>query len=169
MKLIASVASFALVAGLVTQEAAPPTPEPGPVAALDWLEGAWQCEIWGGTFVSIYTPPDGDEIHSSSKLIVDGDVAMFEFERFWADGEGAVWMTPHPGGVPKLPFALTAFDRAARRAVFEHDDNDFPTRIVYRRVSEDRLEVVLDDPHGESDEVHTFDFRRPGAAPTERR
>ena len=68
--------------------------------------------------------------------------------------------TPFPGGKPATSLKLVDIDVAGHRFVFENPDKDYPTRIVYQRVSGDNLVITLSDPHGGSDKVEKFDLRR---------
>ena len=124
---------------------------------MDWLAGTWSGDMWGGQFVAHYTTPDGGMIISHSRLLINGQVNFYEFEVFEPEGDG-VHFQPFPGGEPADGLSLTSHDAAARRAVFENKDKDFPTQIVFERVADNHLVITLSDPHGESDQVETFNL-----------
>jgi hypothetical protein len=149
------------IAAAVPTAAEEPAKEPTAaekLASLTWLRGAWRGEAWGGVFLTQYTGPEGGMVLSTSKLIVDGRVRLFEFERFEVKGTAVVY-TPYPGGNPAATFKLTALDAAAKKATFENPDKDFPTRVVFHRVADDNLLIVLDDPHGKSGKSARFDLK----------
>lgn len=134
--------------------------EPAQVlAAMDWLAGDWNGSIWGGEYHAYYSTPEGGRILSHSRLLQDGKQAFYEFEVFEARDEG-VHLQPYPGGRPADGFTLASYDKGARRAVFENPKKDFPTRIVYERVSDSELVITLSDPHGGSDKVERFELSR---------
>lgn len=152
-------AAFPLArAPLADDPPAPPTPADR-LAGMTWLAGAWSGPMWGGTFRTYYSTPEGGRILSHSQLVKDGKVAFHEFELFTVTAD-AVVLVPHPGGVPAAEFRLAAFDAAAKSATFDSPKNDFPTRIVYHRVADDRLVITLSDPHGASGKLETFDLAR---------
>lgn len=84
-------------------------------------------------------------ILSTSKAFRDGDekkLAWFEFERFELK-EGLLRVTPYPNGKASVTFTLVEYDPAAKKAVFANPGHDYPKRITYQRVAEDRLLFVV--------------------------
>ncbi len=53
-----------------------------PKATLDevsWMQGHWKGEAFGGVIEEIWSPPLGDSMMFSFKLVVDGKVSFYEF------------------------------------------------------------------------------------------
>ena len=148
---------LALFLGPVTVLAAAPGSAPANVRIedLSWLAGSWSGEVRGaapGTrFETHYTTPQGGVILSSSKAFnPEGKLSWFEFERFEAR-DGVLQVTPYPNGKPSVPFTLTEYDPAAKKAVFSNPQHDDPNHITYQRLAEDRLRfTVTGDKEGES-------------------
>ncbi len=139
------------LAGLLACGALPAAPPPeAAIADLGFLAGRWR----GGSWDATYSSPDGGIILSFAKdLKPDGTLGFFEFERIEAR-DGGVWLTPSPRGKPSVAFRLLSLDPAARRAVFENPEHDFPSRIVYHRDREDRLVFELSGrPGGKPQQV----------------
>lgn len=112
------------------------------LSTLAWLEGHWYGTINGGHWETSYTSPEGGVILSASKELKNGSVAMIEFEHFFTR-DGKVILAPYPHGrKSKTEFEMIQADRETRRAVFAAD-NDFPGRIVYHRIADDRLLIDL--------------------------
>ncbi|QDU68424.1 DUF6265 family protein [Engelhardtia mirabilis] len=157
--MLCAVAPVLVSSTAPTQEPEQPTALTGAeqLAAMTWLEGAWECEIWGGRFQSTYGTPEGGVLLSASKLLVKKRAQFFEFELFLVR-EGTVLLVPHPEGEAADPFELSEFDAKARKAVFENPANDFPTRITYHRESDERLVITLDDPHHGTERRDLFEF-----------
>ncbi len=114
---------------------------------LSWLAGSWSGEVKGaapGTrFETHYTTPHGGVILSSSKaLSQEGELRWFEFERF-ETRDGALQVTPYPNGKASVSFTLVEYDPAAKKAVFANAEHDYPNRITYQRVADDRLLFVV--------------------------
>lgn len=142
------------------EKPAPPAPTARPdMSALAFLAGSWSGEAWGGVFHAYYSTPEGGMVISHSRLEKEGKTAFFEFEVFEKQGD-AVRLRPYPGGRPAVGLDLVSVDTKTRKAVFENPRKDYPTRIVYHRVADDRLVITLTDPHGASKKVETFDLKR---------
>lgn len=129
-----------------------------PIADLAFLAGDWEGPMWGGVFHAYYCTPEGGRVMSYNTLRKDGRIAYHEFEVFEPDGDKVIFR-PFPAGKPADTLTLVECDRKQRKAVCENPQKDFPTRIVYHRVAEDRLVITLSDPHGGSDKTETFDLR----------
>ncbi len=129
------------------------------LAGMEWLAGSWSGSMWGGEFHAFYSSPAGGKILSHSRLLKEGRETFFEFEVF-EPRDGAVYLQPFPGGKKAVGFPLLSHDAKGRKAVFENPKKDYPTRITYHRVADDRLVITLDDPHGESGKVERFELKR---------
>lgn len=165
-KLIVTLLGLVIAAGALTYplaishggDAAPPA---GNVQDLGFLTGTWSGPMWGGEFSAHYSSGESGMLLSYSELTRDGKAAFYEFERFDMQGERLTF-TPYPGGKRSVPFALVALDKPARKAAFENPQKDFPTRIVFHRVTDDRLVIELSDPHNTPDKKEVFDLKRAG-------
>ena len=135
--------------------ASPPT-----ISDLSWLEGTWRGRIGGRDFEAHYTGVEGEQVLSASKYAENGRPAGFEFERFEQRGD-TLLLTPFPEGQSSVSFPLAEYDAGARRAVFENLSHDFPTRISYQRVANDRLTILVSGPGEDGNEqVLTYALRR---------
>ena len=135
--------------------ASPPT-----ISDLSWLEGTWRGRIGGRYFEAHYTGVEGEQVLSASKYAENGRPAGFEFERFEQRGD-TLLLTPFPEGQSSVSFPLADYDAGARRAVFENLSHDFPTRISYQRVANDRLTILVSGPGEDGNEqVLTYALRR---------
>lgn len=142
-------------APLPHRPAAPPR-----VSDLSWLEGNWQGAIGGRDFEARYTGADGGQILSASKYTEDDRPAGFEFERFEQQGD-TVMLTPYPEGKSSVTFKLVELDSKGRRALFENLAHDFPTRISYQRVADNKLTILVSGPGEDGKEqVLTYSLTR---------
>jgi hypothetical protein len=141
------------------EEEAPAIKPAAVIAQMTWLAGTWQGPAWGGTFVAYYSTPEGGRILSHSKLMKNDAVAFHEFEVF-EPREETVFLQPYPGGKPAAGFTLAEASKKERKAVFDNPKNEYPTRITYHRISDERLVITLSDPHRKSGKVETFDLKR---------
>ena len=149
---------------LLLSSAATPLPRfsgsPPSIRDLAWLEGTWRGQIGGRDFEARYSGADGGQVLSASKYTKDGMPAGFEFERFEEQGDSLV-LTPFPEGKSSVTFRLAELDIKGRRAVFENLAHDFPTRLSYQRVANDRLTILVSGPGEDGNEqVLTYSLRR---------
>lgn len=140
------------------QAAAPEKPDPR-LEDLAWLAGSWSGDILGAgasvRFEAHYTSPQGGLILGTSKAFTkDGKLSWFEFERFEAR-DGGLQVVPHPNGTAGVPFSLVEHDPAAKRAVFSNPQHDYPNRLTYHRVADDRLVILV---AGETPEAPVMRF-----------
>jgi hypothetical protein len=135
---IVLVFSFAAIA------AGAATGVPTGVAALAFLTGHWRGTLPDGRVAEeVCTTPEGGVLLSAGREFADGKCVFFDLVVF-AEKDGTVVLTPHPfGRRSEHAFPLVALDAAARRAVFENLEHDFPKRFVYELVAADRLRITL--------------------------
>lgn len=127
---------------------------------LSWLEGVWQGKIGGRDFEARYSGADGGQVLSASKYTKNGVAAGFEFERF-EEVDSTLVLTPFPEGKSSVTFRLAELDPASRRVVFENLGHDFPTRISYQRVADNKLTILVSGPGEDGKEqVLTYSLQR---------
>ncbi len=147
---------FVLTAAAVTGGALAPAEQ---LATMTWMEGKWTGLFGGNRFEATYSSPEGGAILSMNKEFLEGHPCYVEFERFGYDDTGA-FLIPYPGGRPKdIKFRLIGYDPAVKRASFQNRENDWPTDIIYERVSEDSLFITLSGPAKDSDSMKTMQLR----------
>jgi hypothetical protein len=138
-----------------TRPASPPR-----ISDLAWLEGVWQGKIGDRDFEARYSGADGGQVLSASKYTKEGVAAGFEFERFEEQGDSLV-LTPFPEGKSSVTFRLAELDVKGRRAVFENLAHDFPTRLSYQRVANNRLTILVSGPGEDGNEqVLTYSLKK---------
>ena len=128
------------------------------VGDLSWLSGRWVEEKGQDWTEENWAGPRGGVMLGTS-LIGKGEKAgMYEFMRIAAgDGPGEIRFWASPAGKTPVPFRMTR--RGLREVVFENPDNDYPTRIHYRR--EGRiLTATISGPGGSN--PTTWRYRRRG-------
>jgi hypothetical protein len=129
------------------------------LAALAWLEGAWEGEDAMGRWETSYTSPVGGSMLSSMKLTGGGKERHFDFER-WREEAGVVVMTPFPAGKASVDFKATSLDAKAMRAVLENPEHDFPRKFTYESPAKDRLRVTLEGEEGGKPSKLVLDLAR---------
>ena len=142
-------------APLPSSPAAPPS-----IRDLAWLEGTWQGKVGERDFEARYSGAEGGQVLSASKYTKEGVAAGFEFERF-EEVDGTLVLTPFPEGKSSVTFKLAELDPKSRRAVFENLARDFPTRLNYQRVADNKLTILVSGPAEDGQEqVLTYSLTR---------
>ena len=133
---------------------------PSSIRDLAWLEGTWQGKIGERDFEARYSGADGGQVLSASKYTKEGVAAGFEFERF-EELDGTLVLTPFPEGKSSVTFKLAELEPTSRRAVFENLAHDFPTRLSYQRVADNKLTILVSGPAEDGQEqVLTYSLTR---------
>ncbi len=114
---------------------------------LAWFAGHWRGTLANGaTFETHYTGAEGGMIASVSKEVRKGRVVAFELEIFF-EKDGQLIYQPHPNGKKsEHAFPLLSYDSAARRAVFENKEHDYPQTFTFQQPAPDSLVITLSGP-----------------------
>lgn len=149
-----------IVTARVPSPPAPSAPSSQHISDLHFLEGIWQGKIGERDFEARYSSADGGQVLSASKYTKDGMAAGFEFERF-EELDGTLVLTPFPEGKSSVTFKLAELEPKSRRASFENLAHDFPTRISYQRVADNKLTILVSGPGEDGKEqVLTYSLTR---------
>lgn len=118
------------------------------IEKLAWLSGCWQLDDQPPGAGEQWSTLAGGTMLASSRGLRDGKTDIFEFLVLRQHDDGRLVLTAIPFGRNATDFPATQVDEAS--AVFENAENDFPQRISYRRVDDQRLqariEIAQDDP-----------------------
>ncbi|MCC7102788.1 MAG: hypothetical protein IT206_06900 [Fimbriimonadaceae bacterium] len=120
------------------------------------MTGSWICEIHGGLFEEIWSPPAGGVMVGHGRLVVEGQARFMEFLSIEQNGD-AVTMYIALGALSKgekspVAFRLVHVDAAS--VTFEREGADFPTRIEYKSIP-DGLPCRLSGP-SHREELYAF-------------
>jgi len=143
--------------------------KPAPSAKLSdlsWVAGHWRGEPGKNTtYESHYTAADGGLIVSASKEIRGGRAVSADFEMIFVK-DGKVIYQPFPGGKKsEHAFPLIACDPAAKRAVFENKEHDYPQSFTFEQPAPDRLVITLSGPGKDGQKMDiVYDLKRVLAA-----
>jgi hypothetical protein len=156
----AVVLSFALLVSS-SNSVLLPSPAASPsIRDLSWLEGVWRGKIGEREFEARYSGSEGGQVLSASKYTKEGKPAGFEFERF-EELDSTLVLTPFPEGKSSVTFKLSELDKKGRRVVFENLAHDFPTRLSYQRVADNKLTILVSGPGEDGQEqVLTYSLTR---------
>ena len=126
---------------------------------VSWIQGHWKGEAFGGITEEIWSPPLGDSMMFSFKLVVDNKVSFYEIGHIQQQGETLLLQLKHFGGDLKgweekdemENFKLVKLD--GNRIYFD----DF----TFERINTDEINlyVVIGNEDGSHEEVR-FNYKR---------
>ena len=118
----------------------------GNVRAIEkaaWLVGNWENRSPEGSLSEIWTKENDSVYHGQSYFIKSKDTLHFETISLTQVGD-AVFYTPTvvgQNGDKPVPFKMTAI--TDKQMVFENPAHDYPQKIVYKKISSDRLIATI--------------------------
>jgi len=132
-----------------------------PQASLEdvsWIQGHWQGEAFGGVTEEIWSPPLGDSMMFSFKLVVDEKVQFYELGGIRQIGETLLLQLKHFSGDFKgweekdetVDFRLVKIDK--NRIYFDE--------FTFEKISDDEINLyVVVSEKGDKEEVK-FNYKR---------
>lgn len=143
---------------------------PPTLDGLDFMSGCWEGSFSSeGVIEERYTPPSVNLMLGTTRYLVGDRAVQFEFTAIRTNDQGEVELHPAPGGRPSPhAFTLTALNQGPEPgAVFEAPANEFPKRIVYRRIpgTPDTLVARIDNGAG-AEEAQEWRMAAVACAPT---
>jgi hypothetical protein len=105
--------------------------------SLAWLAGCWEATAAGRIVSEQWMKPLGNMMMGMSRTVKNGRTIAYEQIRLVRSEDGLIRYVAHPSGQNETAFTLV--HTGDRLAVFENFGHDFPTRIIYRRISSDSL------------------------------
>lgn len=119
------------------------------IERLAWLAGCWTYDGRDPGSVEHWLPPAGGAMLAVSRVIKGGRMVSYEFLRVEETRDGTLRLIAAPVGQATTAFDLADID--TRSVAFENPDHDFPQRISYRLVGDDRLQARAEaDNDGET-------------------
>ncbi|PSM15014.1 DUF6265 family protein [Stenotrophomonas maltophilia] len=144
MSIRTAPALLTLLLAVAHAQASPPSK----IEHLAWLAGCWQLDGQPPGAGEQWSSLAGNTLFGSSRSLRDGRTVGFEFMQLRQHDDGRLVLTALPSGQNATDFNATRVD--GNEAVFENPANDFPQRIRYRRLDEQRaharIEIAQDNP-----------------------
>ena len=156
---VASV--VALTTGLTAALLAAPSAraaEPMSLDQLGWLAGCWAAENAEPGSVEHWLPLAGGTMIGVSRTVRNGRTVEHEFMHIRLDAEGRAVYTAIPARQKEASF--TAISLGDSAVTFENLAHDFPQRIVYKAVGEDRLAARIEGQRNDATRGIDFPMRR---------
>lgn len=131
------------------------------VENLEWMSGAWGCEVWGGRFEEQWMPPKCGTMQGVGRFEKNGKVEFMEFMSIELFGDTVTLFmilgAPSIGDKIPVPFKLSDYD--GTRACFERPDNDYPKRIIYSKPVAGTMLCRIEGIQDGEETFDEFEFR----------
>lgn len=120
------------------------------IGDLSWLTGCWAADGAEPGNIEQWMAPAGGAMLGASRVVRGGRMVAYEYTRIITTDDALVFIAS-PSGQETAEFPLKSLAEA--KVVFENPDHDFPQRIIYKLIDQDRL---LGRIEGQSDgkEMH---------------
>ncbi len=112
-----------------------------------WLAGCWAGERGTSTFREIWIVASPDLMIGMAVTTRPSKPTEFEYVRLQT-GNGRLQYVAQPAGAPPTAFDLAPEPLAGKAAVFVNMQHDFPKRVAYQRIDEERLLTWIDGGGG---------------------
>lgn len=109
--------------------------------SIDWLIGNWKGRSQEGIVIEKWKRMDNDSFIGEGYIVVQGDsvvrehIVMMPFSKFWV-------YIAQVNQQPPVLFTLVKNENG--KLIFENKEHDFPQRIMYSRLDEDRLKIRVE-------------------------
>lgn len=114
--------------------------------AMAWLAGRWASESGEAGTVEQWLAPAGGTMLGMARTVKGGRTVAFEFIQLRTLADGTLAYFALPSGQKQATFIASAV--GAGSAVFENPQHDFPQRIIYRLLGNDRLHARIEGLRG---------------------
>jgi len=129
---------------------------------MDWLEGEWQCEIWGGEFTEIWRQVSPGYWTGSGFHLKESRPPFMEFMSIEPTESGSA-MYIVPSRLSKQPIQLTRYELTSSvfpDLIFDNHDHDFPSRITYKNLNGDAMNCTISGHQDGEFVSELFEFKR---------
>ena len=109
----------------------------GDLTSLQWLAGCWTQDGRDAGSVEQWTSPAGGTMLGMNRTVSGNRTIAFEFMRIAVNEDNLVEFISSPSGQETAHFKMLSVSE--NEVVFENPEHDFPTRIIYRLLSDGSL------------------------------
>lgn len=107
------------------------------VSQLGWQAGCWKYDQQPPGSGKYWTTPAAGSLLAVSRTVVAADKVMFEFLRIQDEAKSEMALYAQPSGKPPIRFLGKTIGKHS--VTFENLEHDFPQRVIYRLLEENRL------------------------------
>jgi hypothetical protein len=113
---------------------------------FDWLVGQWEGIQGQGIYHEEWERISPDELSGSAYMIKKGEIVGVEKLQIQSHSSGVYYIAEVSHNPGPVSFKLTSQDENI--FVFENPEHDFPQKITYERIGEDKLMATVEADKG---------------------
>ena len=125
---------------------------------IDWIEGHWRGEAFGGTTEEVWTPPLGGSMMCVFKHVVQDKVTFYEIVTIIEENSTLILKLKHFDG------ALKGWEEKDETVDFKlvkvTDDIVYFDDFTFERVSNDEINIYVLIDEGSGEQEVTFNYHR---------
>lgn len=125
---------------------------------LAWLSGCWAAESGEAGSGEHWLPLAGGTMLGIGRTVRNGKTVEHEFLQIRLNAEGRVVYIALPSRQKEATFVASSIGE--RTVTFENPQHDFPQRIIYRALPENRLTARIEGMRGGNLRVVDFPMKR---------
>jgi Domain of unknown function (DUF6265) len=137
---------LAAVTTLALASSTPASAQESPLEQLAWLSGCWASESGEAGSGEHWLPLAGGTMLGIGRTVRNGKTVEHEFLQIRLNAEGKVVYIALPSRQKEATFVASSIGE--RAVTFENPQHDFPQRIIYRALPENRLAARIEGMRG---------------------
>ena len=110
---------------------------------LDWLVGTWEQKLPDGIVTEIWTRENDSTFSGKSYFVKEKDTIHLETIVLSQKNENLLYIPTVAGQNNDEPVTFKSTSEADNTFTFENPTHDYPQKIVYKKVSSDRLIATI--------------------------
>lgn len=113
------------------------------IVGTDWLLGKWENKSDEGNLLETWTKVNDSLFIGESYFIKEKDTLHSEKIQLKQKGENLLYVSTIKGQNNDKPITFVHKPEIEKQLVFENPKNDYPKKIIYKRIAADRLIIEI--------------------------
>jgi hypothetical protein len=110
---------------------------------MDWLTGTWEQKLPDGTVTEIWIKENDSTFSGKSYFVKEKDTIHLETIVLSQKNENLLYIPTVAGQNNDEPVTFKSTLEAENTFTFENPQHDYPQKIVYKKISNDRLIATI--------------------------
>lgn len=117
--------------------------ESSKIVGADWLLGKWERNSAEGNLIEIWKQSNDSSYLGESYFIKGKDSLHFEQIQLQQKGDDLMYIATIRGQNNDKPITYIQNKEEEKQLVFENPTNGYPRKIVYSKISKDRMQIQI--------------------------
>jgi hypothetical protein len=110
---------------------------------MDWLTGTWEQKLPDGTVTEIWIKENDSTFSGKSYFVKEKDTIHLETIVLSQKNENLLYIPTVAGQNNDEPVTFKSTSEVENTFTFENQVHDYPQKIVYKKISDDRLIATI--------------------------